>query len=545
MALMSDDERSVNPSPLDAWKASTPSISPEFVPTASQEYYIAGTASGPAGEMRIMILEGPRGEGKTASGLMACVALADRIDREGRKWALPLRVACVRDTFINLQRTTLVSIEEMRRKGVKMAWHDGKRECVLLDNDGLRPMVHIYFFGLDRQADSDKLQGFVCGVLWLEEVAPAAGLDTGVPEEVFALGGSCLRQSGVSWQRILVTMNSPDQDHWICKVEERLEELGMASMSVTRVLIPQGEKSSHFRALAIETAADQSTSDAWSESAREFDLYRERNKQLLESIGRHDLVARLVEGRRGGVQVGEPVVPNFSQEHISTETLPVFKFLPIIRGWDQEPNPACVIMQILPENRGVNVLGSHVMENATMEQLIRGWLLPWLGKNGLLMRGAQPTSWGRGPKGGLVFEDIGDPVFLNQQLTAGQVLMQLLGTSLQPGPVGWEERRASALACFERSAKGGRRFMMIEKGENRDLISGLEGRFRYPKDQSTGRIIMTAEAAKRVSGRWSNTCDALFYALAVKYPAAEWLRAGMRRSAPPPREAGPGTFMGV
>jgi hypothetical protein len=538
-------ERSIGVTPLEAFQASAPSITREFIPTVSQEYFLGAVAEGPAGELRLVIGEGPRGVGKTATGLLACVALADRIDREGRKWALPLRVGCVRDTFINLQRTTLASIEEMGRKGIKMAWRDGRRECVLYDSDGLVPMVHIYFFGLDRPDDADKLQGFVCGVLWLEEIAAAAGLDTGIPADVLALGGTSLRQPGVSWPRILVTMNSPDDDHWIGKVEDELETRGLASIRVFRVPIPGHEKAAHFRALAIETATDHATSEAWTESAEEFERYTERNRALLESIGRQDLVVRLVEGRRGSVQIGEPVVPNFSQEHISAEALPVFRHLPILRGWDQEPNPAVCIFQVLPENRGINVLGSHVMENATMEQLIKQWLIPWLGKNQLLTRGAQPTSWGRGPKGGLTFEDIGDPVFLHTQLTAGQVLMQLLGTSLQPGPVGWEERRASALACFERGAKGGRRFVLIEKDENKDLISGLSGRFRYPKDHTTGRIIMTSEAAKRVSGKWSNPCDALFYGLAVKYPAAEWLRRLTRTSAPAPRQPPPRSFMGI
>lgn len=539
------DERSIGHTPLESWGATSPSMSPVFVPTASQEIFIGATAEGPAGELRLLICEGPRGEGKTASGLVACMELAHRVVREGRHSALPLRVACVRDTFINLQRTTLVSIEEMGRKGVRMTWRDGRRECIVMDREGTVPMVHIYFFGLDRPDDADKLQGFVCGILWLEEVASAAGLDTGIPADVLALGGTSLRQPGISWQRILVTMNSPDDDHWIGSVETELAQRGLASIRVHRTMIPAGEKSAHFRALAQEAANDEAVSEAWKESADEFDRYRERNKALLESIGRHDLVARLVEGRRGGVQVGEPVVPNFSDEHISIEALPVFRSLPIIRGWDQEPNPAVCVFQPLPENRGINVLGSHVMENATMEQLVKQWLIPWLGRTGLLTRPrVAVTSWGRGPTSGLTWEDIGDPVFLNQQLTAGQVLQQLLGTSLTPGPVAWEDRRAAAIAAFERGAKGGRRFVLIEKDENTNLIHGLKGRFRYPKDQSTGRIIMTAEAAKRVSGKWSNTCDALFYGLAVKYPAAEWLRAGMRRPAPPPRFV-PKSYMGA
>ena len=542
---MSEDEQVVGDyGDLDAFAGTSTSLSPYFVPTASQEKCLGTVAEGDKGEMRLVILEGPRGEGKTATGLLACMELAGRVSRAGRANALPLRVACVRDTFINLQRTTLVSIEEMGRKDINLVWRDGRRECIVLDHEGLQPMVHIYFFGLDRPADAGKLQGFVMGLLWLEEVATADGLDTGIPADVLALGGTSLRQPGIAWPRILVTMNSPDDDHWIGKVEEELEQRDLTEIKVFRIMIPAGEKSRHFRALAQE-APDETISAIWTESAVEFDAYRKRNRVLLESIGRHDLVTRLVEGKRGGVQLGEPVVPNFSLEHISREALPVFRSIPLVRGWDNEPSPAVCIYQALPEGRGVNVLGSHVEENATMEQLIKGWLLPWLGKTGLLTRPNLATSsWGRGPKAGLQWKDVCDPVLLDTQLTAGQVIQGLLSTSLTPGPVGWEDRRSAAIACFERGARGGRRFMLVEEPENKTLVQGLQSKFRCPRDQSTGRIVMTAEAAKRVSGKWSNPCDALFYALAVDYPAAEWLRKGMARPAPPPRWQ-PKTYMGA
>jgi hypothetical protein len=492
---------------------------------------MTATAEGPIGEMRVLILEGPRGEGKTATGLAACLTLARRVVREGRIGALPIRVGCVRDTWVNLMRTTILSIEEMGRKGLKIQWKDGKHECIVTDAVG-KPLVHIYFFGLDRPEDADKLQGFVCGVLWLEEVAAAAGLDTGIPADVLALGGTSLRQPGIPWLRILVTMNSPEEEHWISTVETELEARGVKSITVKRFNIAPGEKSEHFRLLALENTDNPDQASAWEESADEFDAYRERNRELLASIGRHDLVDRLVEGKRGGVQVGEPVIVNFSKEHISKDPLQPYRALPFYRAWDQEPNPAVCIYQILPRNLGINVLGSHVMENATIEQLIKQWLLPWLAKVGLLTRGGSDLSWGRGPKGGVTWRDVGDPVFLNQQLSAGQILQQLLGTSLTPGPIEWEARRAAGIAAFERGAPGGRRFVLIEEAENEVMLQGLKGRFRYPKNQSTGRIVMSIDAAKRVSGKYSNPIDAFLYGLAVTHPAIEWLRQGMRRPAP-------------
>ena len=466
----------------------------------------------------------------TTAGIYACLELAARLAREDRGLALPLRIAVVRDTWVNIQRTTLVSFEENRAKGLPIEFREAGREAIIGFD---RPYCHFYFFGLDRPDDADKLQGFACGVLWLEEVAAAAGLATGVPPDVLGLGATSLRQAGVPYLRVLLTLNPPDEDHWVLKVEEELTSRGLTHLLVHRLDIPAGEKSAHFRRLAEESSTGLEGED-WSDAADEFDRYRERNRAFLESIGRHDLVERLVEGKTGGIQVGEPVITTFSDEHVVKEPLPIFRGLPIIRGWDNEPSPAVCFMQPLGEGRGCNVLGSEGLENSTMSDLIDSFVKPFMGQYGLMPPRAG-TGFQRGAKGGFQYVDVVDPVLLDSQLSAGQVIMNALGTTLIPGPVAWEDRRAAAIACFNRARRGGRRFMLIEKATNDILVKGLKGRFRYPRQQSTGRVVMTIEAAKRASGVYSQPADALFYGLAWKWPAAEWLRQHQGIPAPPVR----------
>lgn len=478
----------------------------------------------------------------TTSGLIACVELAARLAREGRHDALPLRIAVVRDSWVNISRTTLVSFEENQRKGLPLEWREGRHEAIVTFDV---PYCHFYFFGLDDAQSADKLQGFACGVFWLEEVAPAAGLATGIPAEVLGLGVTCLRQPNMPYQRMLITMNPPDSDAWVLRVEDHLSELNIPHIRVHHAVIPAGEKSEHFRVLAQETGGEEAA--LWGMAADEFDRYRERNKVFLESIGRTDLVARLVEGQVGEVQLGDPVVPNFSPEHIAKEALPVYRTLPILRAWDNEPSPACCLMQVLPDGAGVNVLGSHSIENQHIEGFIDAWLLPFMAKYGLMPgRGQTAGGWGRGPRAGLRYEDVGDPVLLNSQLSAGQVIMAKLGTTLAPGAIDWDERRGAALACFARSAsKGSRRFVLLDPTENDLLIQGLKGRFRFPRQMSTGVATMTAQAAKRASGKWSNACDSLFYGLAYRFPAAEWLRRHQRTPVPRVPLKKPASFMGV
>jgi len=156
-----------------------------YVPSPTCAKFIRATRHGPLDEMRVLILRGARGEGKTSGGLWACMALAERLAVESPE-ILPLRVGVVRDTWTNLERTTLVSFEENARLGLELEFLNGRREarvaCAGTD------FVHFWFFGLDRPDDADKLQGFACGILWLEEVAPAARVASGVPASVVGIG---------------------------------------------------------------------------------------------------------------------------------------------------------------------------------------------------------------------------------------------------------------------------------------------------------------------------------------------------------------------
>ena len=202
----------------DELLATAPSSAPAFVPSPTGERFMAAVANGPPTEMRVLLLEGPRGEGKTTDAIYAVLELSDRLRREGREIFLPVKVAVVRDTWVSLERTTLRSFEEQRVRGLPVVFTNGRREAKIEFDV---PLVEFFFFGLDRPEDADKFQGFSCGVLWIEEPAPAAGLTAGVPIESIAIGATSVRQPGVP-PRILLTMNPPDSDSWTIKVEERL-----------------------------------------------------------------------------------------------------------------------------------------------------------------------------------------------------------------------------------------------------------------------------------------------------------------------------------
>ena len=131
-----------------------PEGAPVYAPSPTCEDFIHACAAGPLGEFRVLVLMGPRGEGKTSAALFALVALGQRLQMEGLGARLPLRVAVIRDTFENLTRTTIPTIQKQVAKGLPVEFFDGNKQCRL----GL--WAHLYFFGMDNRKDVDKLQGF-------------------------------------------------------------------------------------------------------------------------------------------------------------------------------------------------------------------------------------------------------------------------------------------------------------------------------------------------------------------------------------------------
>ena len=507
-----------------------------YVPSPTCAKFIRATRHGPLDEMRVLILRGARGEGKTSGGLWACMALAERLAVESPE-ILPLRVGVVRDTWTNLERTTLVSFEENARLGLELEFLNGRREarvaCAGTD------FVHFWFFGLDRPDDADKLQGFACGILWLEEVAPAAGVASGVPASVLGIGATSVRQGGVP-PRLIVTMNPPDKNHWILRVEQHLEQVGLRGVVIAHFVIPSGEKSAHFRALAA-----MGEGEAWAEAADAFDAYRTRNRAFLEAVGRHDLVARLVEGEVGEVRLGTAVVPNFSRAlHVAAEPLAIVRGLEVIRGIDAGINdlhPACVWMQCGSD--WLNVLGSRVGTNIGIEEFVRREVWPFERKYHLVKPRAA-SGFGPGARQGFRFRNIADPAVFQTEgqrsaRTAAMVLEEMFKEAIEPGPVEWAARREALFAAFQRKGPGDRMFVAIDPEENEILIDGLAGRFSYPEHHETGEPIADIAAAKRHSGKWSHPVDALAYPLAVLYPAYELMRQQMREPAPKsPRQEG-------
>lgn len=460
----------------------------------------------------VVIIYGPRREGKTTGAIARVLRIAAT-----NPAAQPLIVACVRDTWTNLQRTVIQSL----KKGMALGWWDvefrnSETECVL--NGG---KVHIFFFGMDRPADANKFQSFECGVLWISEPAPAADLASGVPIEVFAVGLTSLSQAGFSGS-VQIDMNPPDEDHWTVALIDRLIEMNKPEITV----------GDHW----IEPGENRHVSDA----------YRKRMRVGLELAGRDDLVERLVLGHvyspRQGVSVSPKFIEHGPGAHVFVGDIEVNPFWDCFRFWDFGLNPTCVWAQTSPMGH-FNILGCVVGENIGIEQLIPEKVLPWQVKYGMVPEARDYNRRRGGARRPWVWRDIGDPAGSqreqsNSERSARKALEAMLTTRFEPGPVAWPARRDS-ITWVLNQWRGTTRMLQIDP-EARALIKALRGDWHYAR---TSAGVISKIPVKNLA---SHPGDAFGYGCAKLFPAHEFLAAALRDEEyqAPPVTAQPASWLG-
>jgi len=452
----------------------------------------------------LTLLMGPRGEGKTTGGLFKPIYRAKQTNPQ----FLPIRMAVIRDTWANLQRTVMETIREQEQEGLEIQWAEGKTEAIV--GGGL---VHFYFMGMDNPKDINKLQGFGIGALWIEEPAPAADISGGVAAEVLGVGATSLRQKGVEpW--IQITMNPPDEDHWTMEIMEKLKELAqelrVGELKAESFRIPKGENP-HI---------------SWEK--------RERDKALLYAIGRGDLVSRLVEGKVGQIILGEQLMPEYNDDwHTAKKPLPIIRGVEIVRTWDGGLNPTCIWSQ--PTKLGHwHILGAVRGENIGLEQLITTQVLPW-------------ESQYLGDREEWQFRDIVDPAMAtreqsNSQRSAVKTMIDLLNASPEAGAIEWRERRDSLKAVLSRNIRG--KPLFVVDPDCKIVRKALRGGAHYPKD-ALGRVTPTLEAYKRASGLHSHPVDAIMLGAAKLYPLPDLLRPPKKVKKVAKKVGGPLAWMGA
>jgi len=412
----------------------------------------------------------PRGEGKTSAGIISMGYHASMQDKAYR----PMPWAIIRDTWSNLERTTLQSFL-LPRPGT----FEASIRSRLIVRDGGRylelPGLWVaWLFGVDTPSDLNKLLSMQLAGVWLEEAAPAmeADIGSGVGEETWAVAISSLRHPVNTNRRAQITMNYPDEDHWTWI---RFFENPTADQKLFR--IPSGENQ------FIDSQ------------------YRENMAKALSN--RPDLMARLVEGKPAHVQVGEAVTPEYHESymgmpwHRSDQVLTPVKGATVYRFWDGGLNPTSVFVQVTNAGRMVG-LGTRRGINVGMKQFIANEVKPFIAE-----RFGQVEKW----------KDFGDPSLRERDqsdstVTAAKIIEEELGTTFEGGISDWPSRREAMRELFTSILQDGVPKFILSKDDG-ILHRALNGGWHYRKDP-TGRIIYDIPV-KDIS---SHPGDALSHGLA-------------------------------
>lgn len=408
-------------------------------------------------------LMGPRGEGKTEAGL---VAIHNHAVHQAPEYC-PMPWAVIRDTWANLERTTLQSIVRPRPESFA-----AKILPYLQIKDGghhieLPGLWELWLFGADSPADLNKLQSMQLAGLWLEETAPAAETDigSGIAEDVWTIGITSLRHPVTTNRRAQITQNYSDEDHWTWQ----------------RFFVEDDPDRALFR---IPRGANVHVDDQ----------YRTNMYKALKD--RPNLLARLVEGKPAHVYSGEAVTPEYSDRHRASIILDPLPGVICYRLWDGGLNPSCILCQITPGGR-LFVLDALREPNGGMKQFITSQVKPVIAAHY-----AKITQW----------RDLGDPA-LNERdqsdstVTAASIINEELKATFEPGVSSWEARRESVKELLNRQIDG-EPLVLVSK---RALIlhQALSGGWHYKKTP-TGAVLRD----KPVKDMHSHPADAFCHGIA-------------------------------
>ena len=403
---------------------------------------------------------GPRGSGKTEAGIRRMTIHAALQPEECR----PIPWAIIRDTWRNLQRTTLKSF---------LAPHPGSfaekiRPLLQVKQGGevisLPGLWEAELFGIDSLGDLSRLQSLQLGGLWLEEPSPAASEDIGggLEERVVTVGITSLRHP-CNWRTAQITSNYPDEDHWLWR-RYHLDRIGRLFR------IPRGEN---------------------------IHLPHDYEANMMAALaGDQGLLNRLVLGQPGFVSQGEEVTPEYDAlVHRSDQDLEPYPNLVGYRFWDGYSNPSCVIAQMTPRGQ-LHIFESIVGKGMGVKQLIDEFVKP-----AMTDRYRTIPEW----------EDIGDPSMAtadqsDYNQSAARVIERELNTVFRPGPVAWTTRREAVKTALIRGKDKGVPFILLSASPLvQSLHQALRGGWHYRKSPS-GII-----AKIPVKNQHSHPADALSY----------------------------------
>lgn len=439
-------------------------ITLDFIPNPTQRGFITSQAEADFFSCRV-------GEGKSTA--LNWGALYHARHNPGA------RAAMVRDTWENLRRSTLASFFERFPPGICGSWHETNKEWTWASGlaDGT-----IQWLGMDDPKDASKLQSVEYGWIGMDEVAPAEG-SGGVPELVFDLALTRLRQPRMNWYGLKLASNNCDDTHWAYR---KFVDPGTDGYKLWQPAFAENEKN-------LPTG------------------YYERLRKQLGHRG--DLVSRFIDGQFGFQQIGTAVTPQFNEKlHLANALSPV-RGQELVLLWDFGLNPTCIITQVTPLGHWL-VLQSVVGDGIGTQELIEEVVKPLLAQRYFGHR----------------WRHIGDPngnmrEQSSSKSSAVAVIRKELGGAFRGGPPGFYDRVEPLRAVLSRTISG-QGLVQIDRTRAREVWMSLRGGWHYV-ERVNG--VLSPDPVKDIH---SHPGDAMSYGAARLFPMGRLLRQARRKEAP-------------
>lgn len=436
----------------------------QFKPNPTQEKFILSQATADYWSCRV-------GEGKSAG--LTWAAYYHACHNPGSRGVL------IRDTWENLQRTTLKTFLEWFPNGHFGEFHQQKKTWTWYEGTGATGTIH--WFGMDDNKDAGALQSMELGFAGMDEVAPSEG-DGGIPELVFDLLLTRMRQPRMNWYSIKMASNNPDESHWTYK---RFVEEPSDGFAFWQSAYPENE---------------HNLPDGY---------YGNLRARLAH---RPDLIRRFLDGKFGFQQSGKAVTPQFNEDiHVSTGLVPV-KGGELTLCWDFGLNPTCLITQVTPLGHWL-ILEAYVGDGIGVEELIVETIKPVLAAR----------------YKGYRWKHVGDPAGQNREQSSSKrsavrVIRQELGGYFRAGPITIRERIEPLRSVLSRTI-GGRGLVQVDRRRAKAVVGALRGGWHFK--ESTDGVI----SPEPVKDMHSHPGDAASYGAAILFPMGR-LQAPRRGSAP-------------
>ena len=422
----------------------------KFIPNAIQKQFIESRAVADLFSSRM-------GEGKSA-GL--CWSIFYHTSHNpGARWAM------IRDTWENLQATTLKEFTKWFPPGIYGTWNASSKTYTW----GVESMGRgeVQFLGMDDPKDASKLQSRELAGFAIDEPSPAAE-SGGVDELVFDLAMSRLRQPGMKWYAAKLAQNNPDENHWTYR----------------RFIADPVEGFRHWQTAAPENEHNLPPQ------------YYEKLRQIWAH--RPDIVRRFVDGKYGFQQQGKAVTPEWNDDiHLATGLVPV-RGVPLHLLWDFGLNPTCLITQVTPLGHWL-ILEAHVGDGIGVIELIESVIKPTLVQN------YRRFTWSH----------IGDPAGLNKEQssskqTAVRAILKELGGTWRSGVKSLD--RIEPLRAVLRQTRGGAGLIQVDRAKAKPVWQALRGGWHYHVARSG---LIQREPLKN---EHSHPGDAMSYGASILFP---------------------------